>query len=152
MTAAQELAKFMAKYEPGIVRQTNQALAKLRKRTPGAVEMVYDNYNALAIGFGPNEKVSLAIFSIALYPQHVNLFFLQGKGLPDPRKRLKGAGNLVRYIRLEGPETLDEPEVQELISVAMVRAKVKFDPKQKRKLVIKSVSMKQRPRRPGKKK
>lgn len=151
MTATQELAKFMAKYEPGIVRQAKQALAKLRKCTPGAVEMVYDNWNGLVIGFCPNEKPSLAIFSILLAPDHVTLCFLQGKGLPDPGKRLQGGGNQVRHIRLKGPETLDEPEVQKLIGVAMEQAKVKFDAKQKRQLVIKSVSKKQRPRRPARK-
>jgi hypothetical protein len=152
MTAAQELAKFMAKYEPRIVRQAKQALVKLRKRTPGAIEMVYDNWNGLVIGFSPNEKPSLAIFSILMAPDHVTLCFLQGKGLPDPGKRLEGSGNVVRHIRLAGPETLDEPEIQELTSVAMERAKVRFDAMQKRKLVIKSVSKKQRPRRPAKKK
>ena len=151
MTATQELAKYMAKYEPGIVRQAKQALAKLRKRTPGAVEMVYDNWNGLVIGFCPNEKPSLAIFSILLAPDHVTFCFLQGKGLPDPGKRLQGGGNQVRHIRLKGPETLDEPEVQKLIGVAMEQAKVKFDAKQKRQLVIKSVSKKQRPRRPARK-
>jgi len=38
--------------------------------------MVYDNYNALVIAFSPNERPSDAIFSIALYPHWVNLFFL----------------------------------------------------------------------------
>jgi hypothetical protein len=40
------------------------ALAKMRARLPGAVELVYDNYNALAIGFGPTERTSEAVFSI----------------------------------------------------------------------------------------
>ena len=152
MSAAQELAKFMAKYEPGIVRQAKQVLAKVRKKTGGAVEMVYDNYNGLVIGFGPTEKPSLAVLSVLIVADHVTLCFLQGKGLPDPGKRLQGAGNVVRHIRMEGPETIDEPEVQELVKVALERAKVPIDPKQKRKLVIKSVSKKQRPRRPAKRK
>jgi len=40
--------------------------------------MVYDNYNALVIGFGPNDRPSLAIFSIVLFPRWVTLCFLQG--------------------------------------------------------------------------
>ena len=55
MGAEQELAKFMAKYEPRVAREAKKALAKVRKMAPGAMELVYDNYNALAIGFGPNE-------------------------------------------------------------------------------------------------
>ena len=33
-----------------------------------ALELVYDNYNALAIGYAPTERTSEAIFSIALFP------------------------------------------------------------------------------------
>jgi hypothetical protein len=147
VTPKQQLAKFLAKFDPSIVRQTNADLAKLRKLVPGAIEMVYDNYNFLVIGFGPTEKPSLAVFSLALSPDHVTLCFLQGKGLPDPTKRLQGSGNLVRNIRLTTPKVLDESEVLALINVAKERARVPFDPNQKPQLIIKSVSTKQRPRR-----
>ena len=150
MSPKQQLEKFLAKYEPPIAATANKAMAKLRKMVPGAVEMVYDNYNFLVIGFGPNEKASLAVFSIVLSPDHVSLCFLQGASLPDPAKRLVGSGKVVRNIRLEPLGVLDEPEVRELIQVAMNRAKVGFDPTQKRQLVIKSVSKKQRPRRRAK--
>jgi hypothetical protein len=147
MTAEAEWKKFLAKYDPGVARVAIQAVAKMRKLVPGAVEMVYDNYNALVIGFGPNDKASLAVFSIALYPKYARLFFLQGKGLPDPGKRLEGAGNRVRSVRLETAGVVDEPEVRALIRVAMERAKVPIDASGKRKLVVKSVSARQRPRR-----
>jgi hypothetical protein len=151
MTARQQLEKFLAKYDPSIAAQAKKALVKLRKLVPGAVEMVYDNYNALVIGFVPGERASEAVFSIALYPEYLNLFFAWGKGLPDPGKRLEGSGNRVRRIRLDSTATLDEPEVRELINVAMNRAPVSFDPKQKRRMIIKAISRKQRPRRTAKK-
>lgn len=149
MTPAKQLDAFLAKYDPAIARHAKATLAKLRKLVPGAIEMVYDNYNALAIGFGPTDKAGLAVLSIALYPRHINLFFLQGKGLPDPAKRLQGQGNQVRYVKLDTPAVLDEPEIRELLDVALKRAKVPIDPNQKRLLIIKSVSKKQRPRRPN---
>ena len=86
-----QLEGFLAKYTPEIAGLAKAALVKMRKRLPGAVEMVYDNYNALVIGFSPSERPSEAIFSIALYPRWVNLFFLQARGLRDPEKRLKGS-------------------------------------------------------------
>jgi hypothetical protein len=147
MTPKQQLDSFLKKYDPKIAATAKRALAKMRKRLPGAVEIVYDNYNALAIGFGPNEKASLAIFSIAVYPRWVNLFFLQGAKLPDPARRLQGSGNVVRSVRLEG-ETLDDTEILKLIDVALKRAKKPIDATQTRRLVIKSVSAKQRPRKP----
>jgi hypothetical protein len=77
--------------------------------------LVYDNYNGLVVGFSPNEKPSVAILSLLMLPDHVTLCFLQGKGLPDPQKLLKGSGNVVRHLRLESPATLDEPAVLALI-------------------------------------
>jgi hypothetical protein len=150
MTPREQLEKFLGKYDPAIAAQAKKALAKMRKLAPGAVEMVYDNYNALVIGFAPGDRPSDAVFSIVLYPRYIGLCFAQGKGLPDAAKRLQGSGNQVRWIRLESPGTLDEREVRELIHVALHRAKVPIDPKQKRRLVIRSISKKQRPRRPAK--
>jgi hypothetical protein len=151
MTAAEQWKKFLAKYDKSIAVLAQAAVEKLRKQVPGAVEMVYDNYNALVMGFGPSEKASLAVFSIVLYPRYVSLAFLQGAGLSDPAKRLHGEGKLVRGLRLTTAGVLEEPEIRELIAVARERAKVRIDPGQKRKLIIKSVSKKQRPRKPGKK-
>jgi hypothetical protein len=150
MTANQEWAGFLKKYNPHMIASAKKALAKMRKLVPGATEMVYDNYNALVIGFGPSEKASLAVFSLALFPDHISLCFLQGAGLPDPGKRLLGSGNVARHVKLIPLSVLDEKEILELIIVAMNRAKEPFDPKHKRKMVIKSISKKQRPRRPSK--
>jgi hypothetical protein len=150
MTANQELAGFLKKYNPPMIASAKKALAKMRKLVPGATEMIYDNYNALVIGFGPSEKASLAVFSLALLPDHISLCFLQGAGLPDPGKRLLGSGNVARHVKLIPLSVLDEKEIIELIIVAMNRAKEPFDPQHKRKMVIKSISKKQRPRRPAK--
>lgn len=141
---------FLAKYTPKMEKMGRAALAKMRKRLPNAVELVYDNYNALVFGFGPNERPSDAIFSIALYPDHAALCFLQGAKLPDPHKRLRGSGNVVRNVRVDDVGVLDDPQVVTLIDEALQHAKVRMDPKQERKFVIRSVSAKQRPRRPAK--
>jgi hypothetical protein len=120
----------------------------MRARLPGAVEMVYDNYNALVIGYAPSERASDAIFSIALYPRWVTLFFLNGKGLPDPQKLLNGNGSRVRHIRLETAATLDKPAVRDLMNAALERSGQPIDAKGRRQLIIKSISAKQRQRRP----
>lgn len=151
MTPRQQLKKFIAKYDPAIAAQAKKALVKMRKLVPGANELVYDNYNALVIGFAPGDRASAAIFSIVLYPKYINLFFLHGRDLPDPAKRLQGKGNQVRLIRLESERTLDEPEVRELINLALHRAPVPFDPKQKPRMEIREIAKKQRPRRAAKK-
>jgi hypothetical protein len=147
-SAEVRLERFLDAYTPEIAAFARVALAKMRKRLPHAVEMVYDNYNALACGFGPNERASDVIFSIAVYPRHINFFFLQGARLPDPDGLLQGDGSRVRYVRLEDEKTLDRADVKAMMIVAMKTAKVPFDKSVSYKLVIKSVSAKQRPRRP----
>ncbi len=144
-----QLDSFLDKYSPEIGAQARVALRKMRARLPGAVELVYDNYNALAIGFSPTERTSDAIFSIALYPRWVSLFFLlNGARLRDPEGLLAGSGNMVRHIVLETPALLDSPAVQDLIAQALKLSPKNIDPAQPRRLIIKSVSAKQRPRRP----
>jgi hypothetical protein len=148
-SAETQLDDFLDAYTPEIAAIARKALVKLRKRLPNAIEMVYDNYNALACGFGPDERVSNVIFSIALYPKHINFFFLQGAKLPDPDGLLQGDGSTVRHIRLEDEATLDRPDVKAMMTTAMEMAKVPFDKDMKYKLVIKSLSAKQRSRRPA---
>jgi hypothetical protein len=144
-----QIDSFLAKYTPEMEKLARTALRKMRKRLPNAIEFVYDNYNALVFGFGPNERPSDAILSIALFPDHAALCFLQGAKLPDPHRRLRGSGNVVRNVRVDGVGVLDDPQIVTLIDEALRRAKVRMDPKQKRKLVIRSISAKQRPRRPA---
>ncbi len=144
-----QLAGFIAKYTPEIAELAHAALAKMRALLPGAVEMVYDNYGAAVIGFGPTERVSEAIFSIALYPRWVTLYFLNGAELFDPDKVLLGDGKVVRRIVLDDLQILDAPPVRALMAEALARAAQPFDPAQPHRIVIKSISAKQRPRRPA---
>jgi hypothetical protein len=122
----------------------------MRTRLAGATELVYDNYNALAIGYGPSERASEAIFSIAVFPRWVSLFFLQAKGLRDPEELLRGKGSVARHIVLKRPDELNLPAIRALMQQAITIAKVQLDPKAPPRLIIKSVSAKQRPRRPAK--
>jgi hypothetical protein len=145
-----QLAGFLAKFTPEIEALAKAARSKLRARLPGAIELVYDNYNALAIGYGPSERASEAIFSIALFPRWVSLFFLQAKGLRDPNCLFQGSGKVARHIVLQRAADIDTPAIEDLIAQALERAKMPLDPRTRRRLVIKSVSAKQRPRRPAK--
>src|SRR5580700_7190767 len=92
-SAEHQLASFIAKFTPEVASLTHSILAGMRQRYPTALELVYDNYNALAIGFSATERPSQAIFSVAVFPKWVSLFFLNGKDLPDPDKLLQGHGN-----------------------------------------------------------
>jgi hypothetical protein len=139
----------MAKYSPPVQSLAKDALARMRKLTPGAIEFVYDNYNALVVGFGPTERPSDAIVSIALYPRWVNLYFLDGARLDDPTGTLRGSGARVRNVRLSAAADLDAPAVRALIAQALALADPPFNRRQPRQIFVRAVSAKQRSRRPS---
>jgi hypothetical protein len=143
------IATFIGKYTPEVATQVRAARARLHALFPRGYEMVYDNYNGLVFGFGPTERASDAVLSIAAYPRWVTLFFLDGVRLYDPRQRLKGSGNRVRSIVLASPDDLDSPSTRELIDQAVRPVATAFENAPPLSTVIKSVSAKQRPRKPG---
>ena len=146
-TPEKQLAGFIAKFTPEMATLIRGARKKMRERLPHAIELVYDNYNFFVIGYGPSERPSEAIFSLAAQAKGMSLCFLQGAGLPDPKKLLRGSGNVVRNIRLESAATLDQPDVRALMKAALERAKAPMNPAGKHRLIVRSVSAKQRPRR-----
>ena len=143
---ARQLAGFLAKFSPGVVKQAKDARARIRKRLPRAIEMVYDNYYGLVIGFSPTERPSDAILSILVARDHVTVCLLHGAHLPDPEGLLKGSGSRVRHFRLDaGAAMLDTPPVQALIAEAIKFSDAPFNGKHQ--LVIRAIVKKQRPRR-----
>ncbi len=147
-TAQQHLDKFLQKYSPEMEKLGRSAISHLRKRLPGAICLVYDNYNALAVGFGPDGKPSTLPISIAFYPRWATLFFMYGGLLPDPDGMLEGKGARIRSVRLKGIESLSEPAIDQLITAAVLQAGWQLTPRAKGELIIQSISPKQRPRRP----
>ncbi|HXM35642.1 MAG TPA: hypothetical protein VN920_10675 [Pyrinomonadaceae bacterium] len=150
---AKQLAGFIARFDPSIAKLVRAARAILRKRFfPTAVELVYDNYNALAVAFGPTERASDAIVSLAVYARGVNLYFIYGAKLSDPQHLLQGSGNQGRFIRLDDLALFDRPAVKALLRAA-IRAAIKdgrppLTAMGRGYTLIKFVSAKQRPRRP----
>jgi hypothetical protein len=147
--AEQQLARFIEKFETKhqiLIRAVRKAL---HHRFPTAHELVYDNYNFFVIGYCPNERPSDCLFSIAAASNGVGICFTHGASLPDPEKILSGEGKQTRFLRLESAAVLDHPEVEAIFKSALERAKVPMPATGHGKLIIRSVSKKQRPRRKG---
>ena len=145
--AEKQLGGFIAKFDPAHQKLIRAVRKSLRRRFPTGTELVYDNYNFFVIGYSPTERPSEAIVSMFAAANGVGMCFIRGKGLPDPKKLLRGSGNQTRSIRLESPAVLAQPEVEALIDAAVNQSKTPFRATGRGKLVIRSVSAKQRPRR-----
>jgi hypothetical protein len=148
VSAESELAEFIAKFTPELQDRIRGCRAKLRERFPDAVEMVYDNYNFLVMGFGPTDRPSEGIFSLAAHANGVILCFLQrGPELPDPTSILRGSGKVVRNVILSGPEDLERADIRALIEAELELADKPMSASPGKAVIIKSISAKQRPRR-----
>jgi hypothetical protein len=145
--AETQLQAYIAKFDAKDQRLIRAVRKALRKRFPTANEMVYDNYNFFVIGYSPTERPSDAIISMAARANGVGLCFIHGASLPDPKKLLLGFGKQTRFIRLESAAALARPEVEALIAAAIAQAKAPLSESGRGKLIIRSVSAKQRPRR-----
>jgi hypothetical protein len=145
-TAEQQLAGFIKKFDSKNAALIRSVRKVLRKRLPTANELVYDNYNFFVIGYCSTERPSDCILSIAAAANGVGLSFYYGATLPDPHKLLSGSGSQNRFIRLESAATLARPEVEELIAAAIAQAERPLPGSGKGKLVIRSISKKQKPR------
>jgi hypothetical protein len=143
--AERQLKGFIDKFEPAHRRLIRGVRRALRKRLPRFNELVYDNYNFFVIGYGPTERPSEAIISLVAGANGVSLCFLRGATLRDPGSILRGSGNQTRFLRLESVEVLSRPDVDALVTAALSKGKTPAGTR--RKLIIRSVSAKQRARR-----
>ena len=146
-SAEQQLESFIAKFD-----DPNQALIRglrsaLRQRLPDCAELVWDNYNFFVIGYSPTERPSDYIVSLAASAKGVSLSFNRGAELSDPDSVLAGSAKVNRFIRLPSVFTLEEPAIAAMIERACDLNLTPRPWSAGGKLIIRSVSAKQRPRR-----
>jgi len=146
-TVTAQFAAFIAKFSPADQKRIRSLRRALRASLPTANELVYDNYNFFVIGYSPTERPSDVIVSMAARAGGVALCFLHGVRLPDPMKLLLGSGKQTRFIRLNSPQVLQRTEVKALLHAAIAQARVPLLAHCRGKLIVRSVSEKQRPRR-----
>jgi len=146
-TPEQQLEAFIAKFEPAIGKLIRECRSVMRKRFPTANELVYDNYNFFVIGYCATERPSDCLVSLAANSKGLGLHFYHGATLPDPHGILQGSGNQNRFVRLEVKAALSRPEVRELLDAAEAQADPPLVTNGRGKLIIRSISAKQRPRK-----
>jgi hypothetical protein len=145
--AEQQVKGFIAKFDPAHQKLIRAVRAALRRYFPTGAELAYDNYNFFVLGYGPTDRPSDAVVSMACGANGVGLCFIHGATLPDPKKILLGSGNQTRFIRLDSAAVLRRPEVIAMLERAIAQARAPFPARGARALIVRSVSAKQRPRR-----
>jgi hypothetical protein len=97
--------------------------------------------------FEPKNQALIRTYRNALRKRLPTANELYGAKLPDPHKLLQGSGSQNRFLRLGSTKELERPEVEALIAAAVVQGKNPLPKSGKGKLMIRSISAKQRPRR-----
>lgn len=139
--------RFIAKFDRKNQKLILEVRKALRKRFPTANELVWDNYNFFVIGYSATERPSDSIGAIAAAANGVGFGFYRGSSVPDPHGLLEGSGVQNRFIRLPEVGVLEKPEVRELFDAAEAQLRVPMRESGTRRVIIRSVSAKQRPRK-----
>ena len=124
---------------------------------PQANELIYDNYNALAFGWSPTDKLGHTFCSIAVgrTSKNVHFGFYWGTEIADPENKLLGKGNQYRYLLVENKTSFPKDYITKLVKEAYSNSvnKVK-EPGQfmEGKTIVKSISPVKRSKKNGNKK
>src|SRR5215510_11206137 len=96
----QDLLKFLVPFPEEIKKIALWLREFVWDLYPQANELIYDNYNAVAFGWSPTEKVGHTFCSIAIgrTSKNIHFGFYWGNELSDPDKILIGEGNQYRYV------------------------------------------------------
>ena len=116
---------------------------------PHANELIYDNYNALAFGWSPTDRVGHTFCSIAVgrTSKNIHFGFYWGSELSDPDKILLGQGNQYRYILVTEKNKFPKTYIKKLLKQAYDNSLAKV--KDKTQImhgytIVKSISEKKR--------
>jgi len=141
-----DLQKFLKPF-PADVQKTALWLREfVWELYPSSNELIYDNYNALAFGWSPTDRVGHTFCSIAVGRTSMNIHcgFYWGNHLTDPeKKKLLGAGNQYRYILLKNKKDFPKAYVKMLMEEAYAYSLTLVkDPDQvmQSRTIVKSVS------------
>jgi hypothetical protein len=116
---------------------------------PESNELIYDNYNALAVGWSPSDKVgdTFCSFAVGRSTHNVHFGFYWGSKIPDPKKILLGEGNQYRYIIVDDVNKFPKAYIKKLMKEAYIYSFLKTKDQSlpiKGKTILKSISAKKR--------
>jgi hypothetical protein len=102
---------------------------------PQANELIYDNYNAVAFGWSPTDRVGHTICSIAVgrSSKNVHFGFYWGSELSDPDKMLLGEGNQYRYVLVNDSKTFPKTYMKRLVKEAYANSLSKVKEQKQRR-------------------
>ncbi len=157
--STKDLQKFLSPFEDDIKEIALWLRDFVWDLYPNTNELIYDNYNALAFGWSPTDRVGHTFCSVAVgrSSKKVHFGFYWGSQIADPEKILLGQGNQYRYLIVKHKEDFPKTYIKKLLKEAYANSLAKVKDKGELRqgaTITKSISaVKRSPRTvPGKKK
>lgn len=122
-----QLTEFLKPYDKAIQKLTFQLRDFITDLVPQANELIWDNYNAVAIAYSKSEKLKDAFCHIAVYAGHVNFGFNRGAELTKTSIQLNGNGKLIRHISVKDFQSFPKQEIQTMIWEAVGISEIRND-------------------------
>ena len=119
MKANPNLKTFLLPYDSKIQALSIQLRNFVTELIPEANELIWDNYNAVAMAYSKSEKLKDAFCHIAVYSKHVNFGFNRGTELAASKIKLNGSGKLIRHISVKDFDEFPKEEIKTLIWEAL---------------------------------
>lgn len=94
----------------------------VRKVVPRATQKVYPGWHIIAFFCRAGRRGQFC--AVSPLKERVNLYFMRGADLPDPRGLLAGTGKGMRHIKITSLAQLRSAAVKALIKSAAVRAEM----------------------------
>lgn len=121
-----DLKKFLKPY-PKKVQETVLWLRDFAwELYPNCNELIYDNYNAVALGWSTSDKLGDTFCSIAAFADYAHFGFYWGNQIADPEKKLSGNGNQYRYIKVIDPKDFPKTYIKKLLKEAYANSMAKL--------------------------
>lgn len=144
-----DLLKFLKPFSDEIIELVIWLREFVWDLYPQTNELIYDNYNALAFGWSPTDKVGHTFCSIAVgrTSKNVHFGFYWGSELSDPDKILLGQGNQYRYILVTDRNKFPKRYIKKLVEEAYINSLAKVKDKKQilhGQTIVKSISEKKR--------
>lgn len=145
----EDLLNFLAPFSEDITELVMWLRAFAWDLYPQSNELIYDNYNAVAFGWSPTDRLGHTFCSIAVgrSSNNIHFGFYRGNELSDTENILLGEGNQYRYVLVTDKKSFPTTYIKKLLKEAYANAlsKVK-DPKllQQGQTIVKSISVKKR--------
>jgi len=148
-----DLLKFLKPFGEDITELVMWLREFVWDQYPKSNELIYDNYNALAFGWSPTEKVGHTFCSIAVgrTSKNIHFGFYWGSEISDPEKMLIGNGNQYRYLLVTDKNKFPRTYIKRLVKDAYQNSLAKVKDKNlivEGKTILKSISEKKREKKP----